>query len=184
MLQSTEAKAANWYGLRVRSKFEQTTSAALEARDCEVFLPVVRTRRRWSDRAKEIDTPLFPGYVFCRFHPAQRVPVLGSPGVVNIVGFGNEPACIPDHEIEAVKAMLRSSLPIFPHPFLTSGQRIRIGRGPLDTGAAGATRCIAMASSTGCPASRTTLRVHARRSSNRSRSMTAFTRLTCCSAMF
>jgi transcriptional antiterminator NusG len=121
----------NWYAIRVRSKFEQVTSTALEARNHEIFLPLVRTRRRWSDRVKEVTAPLFPGYVFCRFDPLHRVPVLDAPGVVNLVGFGNQPAPIPNREIESVKAMLRSSLPVLPHPFLASGQRIRIDQGPL-----------------------------------------------------
>jgi transcription antitermination factor NusG len=129
--QPAATNTINWYGVRVRSKLEQITSAALAAKDYEVFLPRVRTRRGWSDRVKEIDAPLFPGYVFCRFRPAERVSVLDSPGVVSVVGFGNQPASIPDEEIEAVRAMLRSSLPIFPHPFLMSGQKIRIDRGPL-----------------------------------------------------
>ena len=121
----------NWYGIRVRSRFEQVTFSALEARDLEVFLPLVRQRRRWSDRMKEISLPLFPGYVFCRLNLERRIRVLDSPGVVNIVGFGNRPAPIPDDEIEAIKVMLRSSLPILPHPFLASGQKIRIDHGPL-----------------------------------------------------
>ena len=121
----------NWYGIRVRSKFEQVTLAALEARNVEAFLPLVRQRRRWSDRVKEISMPLFPGYVFCRLNLEWRLPVLDSPGVVNIVSFGNRPAPIPDEEIEAIRVMLRSSLPILPHPFLASGQKIRIEFGPL-----------------------------------------------------
>jgi transcription antitermination factor NusG len=62
--------------------------------------------------------------------------VLGSPGVVNIVGFGSSLASIPEEEIEAVRAMVSSTLPVFPHPFLRAGQKIRLKDGPL-TGAEG-----------------------------------------------
>ncbi len=120
-----------WYGVRVRSNFEHVTAAALQSRGLEEFLPVTRARRRWSDRVKYIDQPLFPGYVFCRFDGSSRVPVLSSPGVVGIVGFGARLAPIPEEEIEAIRAMIDSSLPIYPHPFLREGQKIRLRRGPL-----------------------------------------------------
>jgi transcription antitermination factor NusG len=120
-----------WYAVRVRSNFEQVTAAALRFKGIEEFLPVTRARRRWSDRIKYIDQPLFPGYVFCRFVPADRTPILGSPGVVNIVGFGSRLAPIPEEEIEAVRAMVNSTLPVFPHPFLQAGQKIRLNHGPL-----------------------------------------------------
>jgi transcription antitermination factor NusG len=120
-----------WYAVRVRSNFEQVTATALRSRGVEEFLPVTRARRRWSDRTKYIDQPLFPGYVFCRFIPAYRTPVLDSPGVINIVGFGSRLAPIPEEEIQAVRAMVSSTLPVFPHPFLKAGQKIRLKYGPL-----------------------------------------------------
>ena len=49
----------SWYALRVRSRFEQVTSAALRSKGIEEFVPLVTSRRRWSDRTKELDMPLF-----------------------------------------------------------------------------------------------------------------------------
>ena len=118
-----------WFAVRVRSQFEQIVSSALRARDIEEFLPLVRVRRQWSDRVKEIDVPLFPGYVFCRFDPSRRVPVLACPGVVDVV-----PSCPGPHpaeEIDGSGALVASSLGVQPHPFLSSGEAVRIGHGPL-----------------------------------------------------
>src|SRR3954453_23046201 len=120
-----------WFGVRVRSQCEQMASAAMRARDIEEFVPVVRVRRQWSDRVKELDVPLFPGYVFCRFDTAQRVPVMSCPGVVKVVSFDSRPAPIPDPEIQAVRALVQSSLGVQPHPFLASGETVRIDHGPL-----------------------------------------------------
>jgi transcription antitermination factor NusG len=120
-----------WYGVRVRSNFEQMVSAALRAKGYEEFLPLIKVRRRWSDRTRCMDQPLFPGYVFCRFDALRRVPVLEAPGVVGLIAFGKQLASIPEKEIAAVKAMLLSSLSVRPHPFLESGQKIRVVRGPL-----------------------------------------------------
>src|SRR5579875_1974030 len=99
-----------WYGVRTRSNFEKTTASVLEAKGYQQYLPCYKVRRRWSDRTVETSLPLFPGYVFCRFDARLRLPIITSPGVVSIVGSGDEPAFIPDAEIEAVEAILRSGL--------------------------------------------------------------------------
>jgi transcription antitermination factor NusG len=106
-------------------------SSALRAKGFEEFLPQERKQRRWSDRVQQIEQPLFPGYVFCRFDVAGRVPVLQSPGVVGVVSFGSIPAAIPEEEIQAVRRMIDSSLPLQPYPFLPTGTRVRLEKGPL-----------------------------------------------------
>ena len=104
----------------------------LDAKGYRRFLPLVRSRRRWSDRVKELQVPLFPGYVFCQFDAAHRVPVLECAGVVGIVEFGSHPVAIPADEIRSIQTMLASSLHIEPNPFLAVGQKIRIDHGPLN----------------------------------------------------
>jgi transcriptional antiterminator NusG len=121
-----------WFGLRTRSNQERITASVLEQKGYEHYLPTYRTSRRWSDRIVESDQPLFPGYVFCRFDPKKRLPIITTPGVVSIVGFGSEPAPIADNEIEAVQSILRSGLPSEPCSFLQEGQRIRVTRSSLE----------------------------------------------------
>jgi transcription antitermination factor NusG len=120
-----------WFGLRLRSNFEQTTSRQLEYRGYEVFLPTYRTRTRRSDRVKEIRVPLFAGYVFCRIDINHRLPVLTTPGVIGIVGLGKIPEPIADREIAAVRAIAESPLFSQPWPFLQTGDRILVEHGPL-----------------------------------------------------
>jgi len=121
-----------WYGIRTKSNHERVAAVVLQNNGYEQFLPVYRRRQRWSDRIVEADRPLFPGYVFCRFDARKRLPIVSTPGVVSVVGFGNEPAPISDSEIEAVRAVLRSGLAAEPCPFLHEGQRIRVRRGSLE----------------------------------------------------
>jgi transcriptional antiterminator NusG len=78
-----------------------------------------------------MDQFLFPGYVFCRLNPLDRLPVLTAPGVVDLVGFGKIPAPVPDQEIETVRRMVQSGLFVMPWPFLELGHRVLIERGPL-----------------------------------------------------
>ncbi len=121
----------SWFALRVRSNYENVAAIHLRDRGFEEFSPTYKTERQWSDRKKQIDLPLFPGYVFCRLNPEHRLPVLTIPGTVGLVGFGNGPSAVPDHEIEAVRRMIGSGLLVAPWPFLEVGQTVLIERGPL-----------------------------------------------------
>jgi transcription termination/antitermination protein NusG len=120
-----------WFALRVRSKHERVASLHLQRRGFEEFSPSYRAESQWSDRKKTTDRFLFPGYVFCRFNPRDRLPVLTAPGVVGLVGFGDGPTPIPDIEIEQVRTMVHSGLLITPWPFLELGQTVRLESGPL-----------------------------------------------------
>ncbi len=124
-------EAYHWFAIRVRSNQERTAIAHLRERGYQQFAPSFKSERRWSDRTKEIDQYLFPGYVFCRFDPVDRLAVLTAPGVVDLVGFGKTPEAIPDQEIERVRKMVESGLLITPYPFLNVGQPVLIERGPL-----------------------------------------------------
>jgi transcription antitermination factor NusG len=121
-----------WYAIRIQSKLEGLASATLRGKGYEEFLPLYRSRRRWSDRVKQLDLPLFPGYLFCRFDVHDRLlPILTTPGVISIIGAGKTPVAVSDREIAAVQAILRSGLPARPWPCLTVGSRVFIERGPL-----------------------------------------------------
>ena len=120
-----------WFAVRVRSNHERVASAFLRNSGYEEFLPAYKEQRRWSDRSKEMEQFLFPGYVFCRLDPSQRLPVLKAPGVVDLVGFARVPAPIPDVEIESIRRMVQSSLLVMPWPFLEVGNKVLIERGPL-----------------------------------------------------
>ncbi len=120
-----------WFAVRVRSNFEQKVCASLSGMGYETFLPTYRQRRAWTDRVKETDVPLFPGYTFCRIDPAFRLPLLKVPGVVSMVGAAKRPEPIPDEEISAIRTIIETRLTVQPWPFLHVGQKIKIHKGPL-----------------------------------------------------
>jgi transcription antitermination factor NusG len=115
----------------VRSRCEKTVATIVRNKGFEDFLPIHASRRRWSDRLKSVELPLFPGYVFCRLEPQQRLSVLTIPGVLHLVGIGKTPIPIEDHEITAIQSIIQSGLAAEPWPFLEPGQRVRLNRGPL-----------------------------------------------------
>src|SRR6266567_2671048 len=81
-----------WFALQVRSQRENHVADHLGAKGYELFLPLYTCRKRWSDRIKKVELPLFPGYLFCRFDPYDRLPILKTPWLLQIVGFSHIPA--------------------------------------------------------------------------------------------
>ena len=120
-----------WYAVWTRSRHEQVVRSQLEERRITTFLPTVTRWSRWKDRRKQVVVPLFPGYVFARFEAAQRLAVLKCPGVVSIVSFDGEPAPVPDHEIDAIRRLVASTLPYDPCPMIKTGALVEVVHGPL-----------------------------------------------------
>jgi transcriptional antiterminator RfaH len=120
-----------WFALQIRSRYEKIAATLLRGKGYELFLPLYKSRRCWSDRIKELELPLFPGYLFCRFDPLDRLPILVTPGVIQVVGIGRNPAPVDDAEITNIQTAVQSGLPRQPWPFLQSGQRVRVECGPL-----------------------------------------------------
>jgi transcriptional antiterminator NusG len=123
-----------WYALWTHSHCEQLVMNQLDAKGFELFLPTVGV---WSRRAgvrHRIRRPLFPGYLFLRDQlSGQRyVEILKAKGLVGILGGRNgSPDQIEDSEIDSIRALVLSDLPVLPHPYLRTGQRVRITDGPL-----------------------------------------------------
>lgn len=120
-----------WYALQVRVRREMNVADYLEGKGYEWFLPQYKCRRRWSDRIKEVETPLFPGYLFCRFNAEDRLPILTTPGVIQIVGYNRVPVPVDEHEIHGIRTLVASGLPSQPWSFFTIGEKVRIESGPL-----------------------------------------------------
>jgi transcription antitermination factor NusG len=120
-----------WFALRVKPNHEKSVATILREKGIEEFLPLFRSRRRWSDRFKTVDLPLFPGYLFCRLNLDQRLPLLTTPGLLYIVGTRKTPISVDEGEILAIRSVLRSGLPCAPWPSLVIGQKVHLEKGPL-----------------------------------------------------
>jgi transcription antitermination factor NusG len=120
-----------WYALQVWSRKETTICSQLEGQGFECFLPKYKSVRQWSDRKKEIQQPLFPGYVFCRFQFTERRPIVMTPGVLQVVGCGQVPVSVDYKEIEAIRAAVASGLRSLPWEYLKVGEFVRVNHGTL-----------------------------------------------------
>lgn len=126
-----ERNTHNWYAVCTRHQHEKVVARVLENKDFETLLPLYKARRRWQDRVKEISVPLFPGYVFVQEDLNRWLPILTTPGVTSIVSCGGQPSAIPFSEIEGVRQIVESTLRVEPHPFLKSGDWVRVKYGPI-----------------------------------------------------
>lgn len=121
----------DWFAVRVRSNFEQSTAKSLTMRGISCFLPMYRARRQWSDRIKVIELPLFSGYLFCQLAERRFLPVLETPGVVRVIGNGPEPVPVEQDEMRALHRIVGSGRELQPWPYLTAGRRVRLRTGAL-----------------------------------------------------
>jgi transcription antitermination factor NusG len=129
--ETAQGTVARWYAAYTIPRHEKRVNELLSERNIEVFLPLYRAKRQWKKSAPALlDLPLFPGYLFVRIGRNGRASVLGTPGVLSIVGSPREPWPLPALEIEALRlgSQLRK---LEPHPYLVIGKRVRIKSGSM-----------------------------------------------------
>jgi transcription termination/antitermination protein NusG len=129
--QSLTTSAVQWFAIWTRSRHEQVVREQLERKHIDSFLPTITRWSRWKDRKKKIDWPLFPGYCFARFDPAESLQILRCTGVVNIVGVEGKPAAIPEYELDSIRLLVGSELQFDPCPLIHEGMMVEVAHGPL-----------------------------------------------------
>jgi len=122
----------SWRALYTRHQHEKVIARLLLEKGFEVFLPLYNVKRQWKDRVKDLSLPLFPCYVFVCCGLNRRLDILTTPGIHGFVTVGNQPATIPSGEIDSIRQAVISGSAVEPHPFLKSGDLVRIKTGPLE----------------------------------------------------
>jgi len=129
-----ECSLPQWFAVQTRYRFEKSVVAQLTQKNCEVYVPLRTERHGWSDRKKVITVPLFPGYAFVRINQSResRQAVLHTAGLLGFVTFGGTVVPVPPTQIEHLQLLLQQKVPFSLHPFVQTGQRLRIRGGCLD----------------------------------------------------
>jgi transcription antitermination factor NusG len=96
-----------------------------------VLLPLYRSSRRWSNRNCEVELPLFSGYIFASFDPHERLPILQTPGVVQVVSNGAGPVPVEREEIDNLRRIVEMDILAEPWMFLKTGQIVEVTHGSL-----------------------------------------------------
>jgi transcription antitermination factor NusG len=125
-------RSAEWFALEVKPRFDKAVAQALEMKGYDTLLPLYKKHHRYGARSKTSELPLFPGYVCCRFDVHARLPILSTPGVIQVLGAGNTPIPLSDLEVNSLQTAMKARLPTEPYPFVAAGKRVRIQGGALD----------------------------------------------------
>ncbi|MFA6770674.1 MAG: UpxY family transcription antiterminator, partial [Bacteroidales bacterium] len=117
-----------WYALYTSARAEKKVEERLKMMDVETFLPLHKVKRKWSDRIKIVEAPLFTSYIFvnCSEHQVRELPLVY--GIAQVVYYLNKPAVIRDKEIEAIKEFLVIAEG---KKIITSGDEVEILSGPF-----------------------------------------------------
>ena len=126
--------AENWYAVQTRARHERVVVQRFRDKGLTTFLPLVTEVRRWSDRWKSVELPLFSCYVFVKIMNTNedRLRVLCTDSVFDFVGVPRQGTPIPDEQIDAVRTIVEERVNWRSYPFLKIGERVRIRSGALD----------------------------------------------------
>jgi transcription antitermination factor NusG len=123
---------SSWYAVYTRHQHEKTVAQILTVKGFETFLPLCQVPRRWQDRVKLLSLPLFPCYVFLKGGLERRLDIVTIPGIHAFVLSAGRPASVSAVEIDAIRRGLESGAYVEPHPFLKTGEWVRVKSGPLE----------------------------------------------------
>lgn len=121
----------HWFAFQVRVRSELKVAEALQYKVEEVFSPYQLKRKYYRGRMKVMPEVLYDGYLFCHLRSTEILPVLTTPGVKKVVCLNAKPAVIRDEEIENIRLLVDSKLPIDPHAEWRPGLVVKVLDGPL-----------------------------------------------------
>jgi transcription antitermination factor NusG len=121
-----------WLAVYTRPRWEKKVSQLLAEKGVERYCPLNKVRRKWSDRIKVVEEPLFKSYVFVKVNDEDRTGVRMTPGIINFVYWNGKPAVIKEKEINAIKRFLDEYENVEVKPMeVKVNQRVKILVGPL-----------------------------------------------------
>ena len=120
-----------WLAVYTKSRHEKTVEKEFQKKGFEVYLPMLKERRKWSDRKKWVEFPMFRSYVFVRTKIKNTLFVLQTSGVVKIIKFGEEVAVVRNESIEAIKLMIEGGYNPEPLNYFIKGDPVEVKDGPL-----------------------------------------------------
>src|SRR5215467_4877523 len=119
-----------WYAVYTKPRWEKKVFSLFMEKGVEAYCPMNRVRKRWSDRLKWVDEPLFRSYIFVRIAEDEQTSVRMIGGVVNFVYWLGKPAIIKDKEIEIIRKFLNEYQEVWAEPInLRKDAKIVIRRG-------------------------------------------------------
>lgn len=124
--------ATKWLAVYTRPRWEKKVNQLLTEKGLQCYCPLNKVRRKWSDRVKLVEEPLFKSYVFVKVSDDERSKVRMTTGAINFVYWNGKPAVIREREITAIRRFLDEYENVEARPMeLRLNQRVRITNGSL-----------------------------------------------------
>ena len=120
-----------WYVLRTKCHHEKVVESETLNRRIDCFLPKVKEARLWKDRKREIECPIFPGYIFVRPRPEQFDLLRYLPGSCGLVKFRNSPGIVSNDVVESIRIVMQRRLPFVNSQDIQKGDTVIVCSGPL-----------------------------------------------------
>ncbi len=119
----------NWYVVYSKPRWEKKISRLLAAQALTVYCPLNKIKKRWSDRIKTVEVPLFTSYVFVYIDEKEKLAVRETPGVINFIYAEGKPAIVKEKEIERIKRFLNEYENVEVLPEIAKDQKVKISQG-------------------------------------------------------
>ena len=121
----------NWIVVRSKPRSEKIAYAQLKEKGIEAYLPLLKERRKWSDRKKWVEFPLFSSYLFAKIEIKNSIFVLQTNGVSSLVKFGEEIAIAQDEVINAIRLAIDGGYQLRPAEYFIAGNAVEVIEGPM-----------------------------------------------------
>ena len=120
-----------WIVVRSKPRSEKVAHNELVKKNIEAYLPLLKERRKWSDRKKWVEFPLFSSYLFARIDIKDSIFVLETQGVNTIVKFGKQIAIVQNSVIEAIRLAMEGGYQLEPVEYFVEGNQVEVIAGPM-----------------------------------------------------
>ncbi len=121
-----------WFVVYTRPGYEKKVAEQLEKRQIEVYCPMSKAHKPWSDRKKTTLQPLFGSYVFAFASTYQHKLIRQTDGVINFIHWLSKPAIVRPEEIDTIRHFLKEyDFVRLEKTTINLEDRVRIINGPL-----------------------------------------------------
>src|SRR5438552_17645898 len=121
-----------WLAVYTKPRWEKKVSASLTTKGIETYCPLTKNKKRWSDRIKVVEEPLFKSYVFVHISENESGKVRMTDGILNYVYWNGKPAVIRDDEIRIIRKFMNEYDMVEVRAIeIKANQRVRIDVGLL-----------------------------------------------------
>ena len=128
---NTKSDSKKWIAVYTKPRHEKFVEKEFKKKGFDVYLPMLKERRKWSDRKKWVSFPLFSSYIFVKIEIKNALIILQTIGVVKLVKFNNKVAIVPEHSIQNIRLMIEGGYNPEPTDYFIKGTPIEVKDGPL-----------------------------------------------------